>query len=218
MPANLTVMPDLPDDIHVRRLDLDDGSAPTWDSFLSDAELERRSVMKNEQRRQGFTLGRVALRSLLAERMDIAPSEVPIIIEPTGRLACPESGLMLSLAHSGKSAIAVAANRNVGVDLEHVREKPRALLDYILADSEKQHIDELPIDSSLSLFLCWTLKEAVLKANGTGLRRSPRKVALSIDIEKGIAHANDPDGKDWVARFSIEEEYVLSLAFDPSPL
>jgi len=214
MPTNFSPLTDLPSDILIRRLSLENNWS--WEEILTGTEIARLEEMKNEQRRAGFKLGRIALRTLLAERLDVHPRDVPIIIEPSGRLACPDSGLFLSLAHSGTNAIAVAAPRNVGVDIEAVRQKPATLLDYILADSEKEHVRNLPIDDSLSLFLCWTLKEAVLKANGTGLRRSPRKVSLSIDMENRIAMAKDPEGKDWEARFKIESEYVLSLAFDPT--
>ncbi len=207
----------LPEDILICQMSYDDEIDGSWMRFLTDAEIDRRAGMKNEGRKRSFTLGRVALRSLLAGHLGIQPRDVALIVEQSGRLACPNSGLYLSLAHSGDQAIAIAAPRNVGVDMEVIREKPEALLDYILADGERQHIKELPLDFTHSLFLCWTLKEAVLKANGTGLRRSPKKVELAIDLEAGSALATDPEGKTWTARFTIEKEYVLSLAYESKP-
>ncbi len=207
----------LPEDILICQMSYDDEIDGSWTRFLTDAEIARRSGMKSEGRQRSFTLGRVALRSLLARHLGVPPRDVVLIVEQSGRLACPNSGLYLSLAHSGDQAIAIAAPRNVGVDLEVIREKPEELLNYILADGERQHIQELPLDFTQSLFLCWTLKEAVLKANGTGLRRSPKKVELAIDLDAGSALATDPQGQSWTARFTIEQEYVLSLAFESNP-
>ena len=210
-------LPDIhiPSDVLFRTLVFSAEETRDWMNILTDEEISRRAGMKNEQRRHGFTAGRVALRTLLGERLGQAPAHVNLIVGPTGRLACPDSGLYLSLAHSGEVAVAAARHRNVGIDLEHVRDKPASLLDYILADEEKEQMTLMPIHPTEALFMCWTLKEAVLKANGTGLRKSPRKVRLSIDLPSAKAGAIDPMEKVWDAFFGINDEYAIALAIDP---
>lgn len=209
--------PGLPDDIQIKHQVHDDWTVKNWMHILSVDEMQRRTGMRSEKRQQNFTLGRVAIRTLLSDHMQISPSEVPIVIEPTGRLSAPESGQLLSLAHSGDQAIASISMRNAGVDVEEIREKPDSLLDYILCEEEKKHVYGLSIPHEQLLFVCWTLKEAVLKANGTGLRRSPRTVQLRIDPISQTATAVDPEGNPWHARFVVEDPYVFAIAFDPNP-
>ena len=212
------MLPDLhiPDDVLYRSLIFTDEDTRNWMQILTDQEINRRAGMRNEQRRRSFTAGRIALRTLLGDHLGMAPADVPIIVEPTGRLACPGSGLFLSLAHSGDLAVAAASHRNVGIDLELIRTKPASLLDYILAEEERDHVHALDLDSDHSLFLCWTVKEAVLKANGTGLRKSPRRVRLTLDLDHCQAHVLDPDEKEWAVTFGLSSQYALSLAVDPS--
>ncbi|MDA0874934.1 MAG: 4'-phosphopantetheinyl transferase superfamily protein, partial [Bacteroidetes bacterium] len=205
----------LPPDVHFRSLAFTDEATRGWMQILTDEEINRRAGMGNEQRRRSFTAGRIALRSLLAELLDLHPSRVPLVVEPSGRLSSPGSGLFLSLAHSGDLAVAAACERNVGVDLELIRPKPAALLDYILADDERAHVHGLALPPERSLFLCWTVKEAVLKANGTGLRKSPRRVRVNLDLTTGHALVHDPEDKAWDVMFALSETHALSLAVDP---
>lgn len=207
----------IPPDVHFRSLVFTDEATRGWMQILSDEEINRRAGMKSEQRRRSFTAGRIALRTLLGDLLGVHPSRVLLVVEPSGRLAAPGSGLFLSLAHSGDLAVAAASERNVGVDLELIRPKPAALLDYILGDEERAHIHSLEMPAEQSLFLCWTIKESVLKANGTGLRKSPKRVRVNLDLERGHASVRDPEDKAWDVAFALSDTHALSLALDPGP-
>ena len=173
--------------------------------------------MKHEGRRNSFTAGRIALRTMLADELGMEPAKVPLTVLESGRLACRGSDLHLSLAHSGQLAVAAASRRNVGFDIESVRSKPSELLDYILSNEERDHVHSLDMDTGRSLFLCWTVKEAVLKANGTGLRRSPRQVRVQIDLPGSTARVLDPSDHIWEVHFGLTDDYVAALAVEPFP-
>lgn len=206
----------IPDDVHLRSVPVAEAIRTDWESILSEEERRRRAEMKNEARRNSFTAGRVVLRRLLSQELGVSPVEVPLTVLESGRLGCEGSHLHLSLAHSGQLAVAAASQRNIGFDLEVIRPKPSSLLDYILSDEEREHIQALDLDSDRSLFLCWTVKEAVLKANGTGLRRSPRLVRVRIDLEASIARVLDPSDHVWDVYFGITGDYVAALAVQPA--
>lgn len=216
-PAPATMLPSLhiPDDVRLRSVSVAEADDTNWMSILSEREISRRAGMKHEGRRNSFTAGRIALRSLLADELGLAPADVPLTVLESGRLACRGSDLHLSLAHSGQLAVAAASRRNVGLDLESIRSKPSELLDYILANEERDHIHSLDMDSDRSLFLCWTVKEAVLKANGTGLRRSPRLVRVQIDLPASKARVLDPSDRVWEVHFGLSNDYVAALAVEP---
>lgn len=209
----LTTFLNLPEGIQVRQMGYDAFVEENWASILSPEEHKRRDAFSHPGRQRGFTLGRVALRSLLAEHLNVAPNLVPLHLESSGQITCPESQLHLSLAHSGNQALATVAPVRIGIDLEEVRTKPDTLLEHILGEDEKDHIHSLPIPDSHRLFVCWTLKEAVLKAMGVGLRHAPRKVLLSIDTDSQSAKITDPDGEVWNARYVISDNWVSAVAF-----
>ena len=203
------------DDIDLLHLHHEEAFETDWATLISPAEALRRETFGHEERRIGFTLGRIAIRRLLARDLDYPPERIPIRILPDGRLEVPGIDLRLSLAHSGRRAIAAKSSRPVGVDLELVKPRPDDLLDYILNDDERPHIDRLEMDDLHRLYVCWTLKEAVLKASGTGLRRSPHKVHLRIDqvrADHGLAAVVDPFDRSFSCRYHIDGDYVWSAA------
>jgi 4'-phosphopantetheinyl transferase len=211
--AKLDDFPGLPSDIVLRQVHWRDFSELDAEAILSAHELSRRAEMKHSGRRNGFTLGRIALRTLISSQLKIPAQEVVLEVAPTGQLFSPGSGLHVSLAHSGDAALAAVARRPIGIDLEEVRKKPDTLLDYILSDMEKDHVYKLDVPDSHRLFLCWTLKESVLKGLGVGLRSSPKKVTIEVDMPSRTAHLMDPNDHAWEARFCISEQWVSALAF-----
>jgi 4'-phosphopantetheinyl transferase len=188
-----------------------------WASLLSDEETVRLSGMKHEKRRRSFLLGRATLRLLLSELTDRPPDSVSIVVEENGSLAAPDTSYTISIAHSGDRAVAVASERPVGIDLEIATVKDDDLLKYILHEDELPRVGALTISESEKLFLCWTAKEAVLKALGTGLRRSPKSVQVSqIDRNFEFVVIHDLEGSLWHVRIERDGPYYLSLAV-PDP-
>lgn len=209
----LTNFNNLPDGILVRQMSYDAFVEENWPTILSPEEVERRDALTHPGRKKGFTLGRVALRTLLAERLNVTPATVPLQIEPSGQIVCPADNIHLSLAHSGEKALAAISSAPIGIDVEEVRTKPRSLLDHILGEAEREHILSLDLPESHRLFVCWTLKESVLKAMGIGLRNAPRKVLLTVDTNKKAAQIADPSGVLWQSRYVIEGNWVSAIAF-----
>jgi 4'-phosphopantetheinyl transferase len=87
----------------------------------------------------------------------------------------PEFGcrLRFNLSHSADLAlIAIAADSNVGVDLEYVRAQPEytEIARRLLSAAEADQLTALPSHLLAAAFIgCWTKKEAYLKARGDGL-------------------------------------------------
>lgn len=210
------VFPDsisVPAGISLKRLTYDVSREAAWMSLLSPEESARLAEMKHEKRRQSFLLGRAALRSLLSGLTDRAPNHVQIVVEENGSLTAPGSGQLISIAHSGDRAVAVASVDPVGIDLEIATDKSEDLLAYILHEDERPRLEGRLLSNPEKLFLCWTAKEAVLKALGTGLRRSPKSVhVVHIDERLRYVTIHDVEGEPWHVRIERNGPYYLSLA------
>lgn len=90
----------------------------------------------------------------------------------------PNAGYFWSVSHKRQFAAAVVADAPVGIDIEHVVERPRRLHDALALKNEW---DIMPDESWESFFKLWTAKEAVLKANGTGIADLLRCQLKSLD-------------------------------------
>jgi 4'-phosphopantetheinyl transferase len=138
------------------------------------------------ERRVKFTAVRGTLRELLAHHLDARPREVPIVYGEHGKPALDPalgSDLRFNVSHTGGlAAIALAAGREVGVDVELRR--PRRRLELLaratLSPAEKEWFARLPAPDRLAAFLdLWSAKEAYSKLLGRGLQLSFRHLALA---------------------------------------
>ncbi|ETR72055.1 MAG: 4'-phosphopantetheinyl transferase [Candidatus Magnetoglobus multicellularis str. Araruama] len=85
---------------------------------------------------------------------------------PTG-MPEPDNDVYWSVSHKPKYVCGVASNRKIGIDIEEIRPQQKSMYAYVASDDEWRIIDDAP--SKRAFFRCWTAKEAVLKAVGTGI-------------------------------------------------
>jgi 4'-phosphopantetheinyl transferase len=145
--------------------------------WLSPDEREQASRFRFSRDRQSFAATRSALRQILGTILEVAPHRVEFGRHPGGKprlLGQPaHAGVRFNVSHSADRAlIAVAWDREVGVDLEPVRPCPEALAlaqrHFAPAELRQLLLAEAS-DVTRTFLRLWTRKEAVLKAAGTGL-------------------------------------------------
>ncbi|MDB5742995.1 MAG: hypothetical protein JWR68_1310 [Polaromonas sp.] len=177
--------PGLPAGVAVWRLALDAQNV-ALDALLPllPADEQARCLRyRQPAHRLRFAAARVALRRLLAERLQIAVQAVALRIDGFGkpRLAGGE-GLHFNLSHSKNYAlIALSARQPVGVDIEAVGSPagdwPVATA---LTPAERRHCSEQAHAEAgtLAFFRIWSGKEAVLKALGLGIADHLQSVSV----------------------------------------
>jgi 4'-phosphopantetheinyl transferase len=119
----------------------------------------------------------------------------------------------VSISHSGPHALAAAARHRIGVDLEHIEPREPAISRFLFAPEDRGLVDALPYPSDAALILCWTLKEAVLKARRTGFRTSPKELSLRVQPERETALIEGEDGGRWTVLFSRLADYWGAVAY-----
>ncbi len=204
----------VPSDIAYCRLTYDADRAPAWKKMLSAEERARLDAFPRAERRRAFLLGRAAARTLLAEQLGTCPADVPLHVAPGGCVEVGGADRLLSIPHSGPRAVAATARRRVGVDLERIRPRRAGIERFLLHPDEPDLLDRLPLGRARALILCWTLKEAALKAARTGLRRFPTRLRLHVDLPAQAAHVRD-EIEAWHVRFEEWDGCYLAVAFEP---
>lgn len=208
---------DLPPDVilHVAAQSAD---APL-PATLSDAERQRLETFGSAVRRRTFALGRATLRELLAERLGMTAEGVPLEVAADGAPEVAGHALHVSLAHTATDhqtvAVAAVSPRAIGVDVEAIRPRRPDLYRFILHPDEYGLLDALPHEHDAAQVVLWALKEAVLKAQRSGFRCSPKKLRLSLDPGGHSGIVVVEGGAAWAVRYAEHEGCALAVAYAP---
>jgi len=162
------------------------GLAARADGLLVDADRTRRDRFRHDADRRMFVLGRVMARVLVGRAIGCAPLDWTWREGPQGRpeIAAPISSVRFNVAHSaGLVVCAVALDRDVGIDVEHLaRRTPEpGIVERYCAPPEVADIRSHGPDWNRRFLVYWTLKEAYLKARGLGIAVPLADVAFTID-------------------------------------
>lgn len=135
--------------------------------------------------RRGRLLGRIAAKDAVCRwladrgRAVPAPRAVRVRNDPGGRPRATVDGeepVRISLAHCRWVAVAAVASVHAGVDVEVI--EPRGTVFARLALTERELRLGEALDPDEWVTRAWTIKEAVSKAAGTGLRGRPKDVVV----------------------------------------
>jgi 4'-phosphopantetheinyl transferase len=178
------------------------------ESLLDEGELHRSKRFARATDRRHFVLAHAALRLFLAKCLGAEPAAVRYEYNAHGKPRLSgDLGMTFNLSHSGESGLlAVARDRSVGVDIEHVRDLPdaHAIAETHFSVAEREALRSLPpAEQRTAFFYCWTRKEAVIKALGEGLGRA----LDSFDVD--IAPASESALKRFAGRRGDEVELTV---------
>ena len=166
-------------------------ASPLAAAVLSPDERRRAAQFFIPRDRRRFIARRAQLRTLLGERLGVAAECVRLSSEPHGKpvLAEPldKSGLTFNLSHSGDLTLyAFASGSTIGVDVEAVRiiDDGDRVAAIAFSKREFERYERLlPRDRAIGFLNCWTRKEALVKAMGSGL--SYRLSSFDVSLAPG---------------------------------
>lgn len=186
------------DEVHVlaSRLDLPPAALSALVRLLSRDELERARRFLAERDRRRFIAAHGTLRALLGRCLRWPPSAIRFRLGRDGKpsIASPGvSGLHFNLSHAGeRSLIAIAREREVGVDLEPIRadiEFHEIALRIFTATERAALARVSAAELPEAFFRCWVRKESRLKATGDGLSGDATEVEVTMAAEQPAAAA-----------------------------
>ncbi|MFI9639307.1 beta-ketoacyl synthase N-terminal-like domain-containing protein [Micromonospora sp. NPDC051925] len=208
------------------------------------AEYERHPAKTRKQ----WMLGRIAAKDAVRARLwedghtDIYPIELTVGNDPDGRpwvRGRPGRGLGdcdVSLAHCAEIGVAIARRRapgattggpGVGIDVAEVTDHPESTFTFALTAAEMTLLASLAGTDVAARRLWftrfWAAKEAVAKAEGTGLDGTPRRFRVYSATETGltvqiggrayrVGHRDVTNPEDLPTR-----RYVVAWTWGPEP-
>jgi len=157
---------------------------PAWLSLLSAAERCRADRFLRADDRRTFVAAHALKRLAIAAAVGTAPARLEFAVAPGGKpvLTAPATACAFNLSHTEGCVALAISNRAVGVDVENTRgiAVDRALAETALGPAAAAELGPDPStdDWRLAFFVAWTAREAILKAEGTGLAQSMALVTI----------------------------------------
>jgi len=229
-PAAMALSPDV---VHVWcvPLDLPEGTTEPLLVNLSEEEMQRAGRFHFPIDRSRFIVRRACLREILARYLGTGAGEIHFCYGEHGKpaLALQDDAGTIGFNVSksqGIALIAVGLDRDLGVDVEFVRpvEDAMGLASRFFTERENAELKRLPNREQLdAFFTCWTRKEAILKAVGTGLAAPLQRLDVSTRPDEPVRWLPGQGGSLFNRRWALEsyrpaEGYVATLASrEPRP-
>ena len=213
--------PELADnEIHVWRASLNWGQTTlrAFESSLADDERARAERFIFGSDRDHFIAARGFLRDLLGAYLHCAPKTIDFSYGPYGKPSVATRGsrpqVCFNLSHShGVALIAIGCKRQIGIDIELIRPEfaGEEIAKRYFSPREIEELSKLPVElRAKGFFLCWTRKEAYVKARGDGLH-VPLD-SFSVSVSPGApAKLLSADESRWRV-----ESFVPSLVSQPN--
>ena len=116
--------------------------------------------------------------------------------------------LKYSISHADGIAAAMVSEYECGIDCEAVRRYDHRVVKRVCSEAEQELIETAPADQrELLFFSLWTLKEAYVKAIGTGLAFPLREASFAFEGDRIVTGLR---GCKFI-RYVIGGEFVVSL-------
>jgi 4'-phosphopantetheinyl transferase len=199
-------------EVWIDRLNLPEAEVMALTKLLTAAELALCDRCRLPQVRQHKIVARAKLRQILSSYLDQPPLKIEIAVGAQGK---PQvAGLEFNLSHSGDLVIYAVSDRPVGIDIERVRSMDlTGIIERFFAPAEFVAWQKLsPADQEAAFFRAWTIKEAYLKAVGTGLHTPLAEVEVSMDlVQPKILQA--PGLENWQLHLMCNQDMGLPIGY-----
>ncbi|MBL7684677.1 MAG: 4'-phosphopantetheinyl transferase superfamily protein [Deltaproteobacteria bacterium] len=192
------------------------------ESLLSSDEKERSQKYLRIKDQVSFSLSRGFLRSVLSVYLELSPQEIQFQYSQAGKpnLSHHSKELFFNLSHSeGALLIAVSLIPQTGVDLEFIHHPVQwdLLAKKYFSESEIQFLmNENNLDAQKSFLKLWCLREAYLKAKGTGISEIDQ--SFTFEISSSEIKAYGMKANEWHFKELFYEEHVGALAVQQSKI
>ncbi len=159
------------------------------ESTLSKEEKDRSKKFRFDRDRNRFILTRGVLRRLLGKYLDKDPESIKFEYNAYQKPLLQGNQLLeFNVGHSGGYAVlGFHRDTEIGVDVEYQKPElePLAIAQNFFSSTEVKRLGKFPESDQITAFYrCWTRKEAIIKALGTGLSFPLDAFAVSMENDE----------------------------------
>ena len=197
-------------------------------AWLDGREEAQGSRYLHPRPRRHFTLCRAALRALLCGRLGCRNDQLSFGTSGYGKPYALVSGVPASVgfnvSHGGRHGlIALAPGGRIGVDVEEwdPRRDLEGIATRVFTPSEQAELAAAGGAKKVRLFFeLWTMKEALIKALGTGFHLSPSRFEIPLAMRRGGRAADfrfpQRPATAWRLENLGNDDFAAAVAWEPS--
>jgi 4'-phosphopantetheinyl transferase len=207
------------DEVHIwlACLDVDPEERTRLRSYLNEDEVSRVERFVFPRDRDHFIVARGRLRELVGRYLHCPPNVVQFKTGRYGKLSLLDDldPLRFNLSHSnGLALYGFCMGRELGIDTEKIRPGfgGEGIAARYFSAAEQKELAEVPNElRDTAFFLCWTRKEAYIKAHGDGLQIPLDSFDVSLKPGEPATLRSADSGR-WSMRFFMPApEFVAAL-------
>ena len=207
------------DELHIWLAWLDVGSEERSRlcSYLSKEEISRAQRFVFPRDRDHFIVARGRLRELLGRYLHCPPNAVQFKTGRYGKLSLLDDRdpLRFNLSHShGLALYGFCLGRELGIDTEKIQPQfaGEGIAERYFSAAEQRDLRDLPRElRDTAFFLCWTRKEAYIKAHGDGLQIALDSFDVSLKPGEPETLRSVDSGRWSMRSFAPAPEFVAAI-------
>lgn len=205
----------------------DDGILQRLRAVLSGDELDKYRRFRFPEDRHRYLVSHALLRTALSEYIDIPPADWYFSRGEHGRpeIANPDiAPLRFNLTHTdGLVCCIVTLDDDCGIDAEKIaaRRATPEIAKRMFSETEYRELQRLEGRERLEYFFTrWTLREAYVKARGTGIFFPTHKLTFTVTENRSVAVSFHPDidnGKEELWNFkllALSQAHITAIALN----
>lgn len=173
-----------------------------WFNDMGEARKEAvRKLLVPQKQKLKIAADRIC-RKAISEFCGIPTNKIEFGVSEHGKPYAKGLDVHFSISHSGDYAVCAVSDKEIGADIEKIRNINPEASKRFACENERNHINS----HADGFFEIWTLKEAYFKCIGTGLGADIKNISFEIS-ESGIACSEK--GFDCLFH-QIEDGYICS--------
>ena len=207
------------DELHIwlAWLDVEAQERTRLSSYLNKDEVSRAERFVFPRDRDHFIVARGRLRELLGKYLHCPPNAVQFKTGRYGKLSLldDKNQLRFNLSHShGLALYGFCMGREIGIDTEKIQPQfaGEEIAERYFSVTEHRELRELPEElRDTAFFLCWTRKEAYIKAHGDGLQIALDSFDVSLKPGEPETLRSVDRGRWSMRSFTPAPEFVAAI-------
>jgi 4'-phosphopantetheinyl transferase len=180
-------------------------------------EKQRLEEYRFADKRREFLMGRLFLKHVLAQYLEIYPARVKIHLDAEEKPFLMDQPFHFSISHSHGAYVCLIGGKSSGVDVEYLLREPLdSRAEHVFTKSEIAHLESLEEESREKYFFhLWTMKEAFWKALNRQKDIYFNQISVTFDPLSVSILSADYGDKSWYLAFEEGlKDYLIATAME----